>query len=282
MQNNGFSTNKTWNVNGRLLDFSKPKVMGILNLTPDSFYDGNRHFNPTAAIKQTEKMVKDGADIIDVGGYSSRPGADDISADEEEQRVIGVIKAIAKEFSNVLISIDTFRSEVAAKALDAGATIINDITGGDHDPALRKLAISRRTPYIVMHMRGTPKTMNQLTQYENVVKDIVKALQKKVNDYQQEGLTDIAIDAGFGFAKTVEQNFGMLSNLEAFAMIGRPLLVGISRKSMIWRTLEIKPEDALNGTTALNMVALLKGADILRVHDVKEAVECVKLYNRIG
>jgi len=282
MQNNGFSTNKTWNVNGRLLDFSKPKVMGILNLTPDSFYDGNRHFNPTASIKQTEKMVKDGADIIDVGGYSSRPGADDISADEEEQRVIGVIKAIAKEFSNVLISIDTFRSEVAAKALDAGATIINDITGGDHDPALRKLAISRRTPYIVMHMRGTPKTMNQLTQYENVVKDVVKALQKKVNDYQQEGLTDIAIDAGFGFAKTVEQNFGMLSNLEAFAMIGRPLLVGVSRKSMIWRTLEIKPEDALNGTTALNMVALLKGADILRVHDVKEAVECVKLYNRIG
>jgi len=226
--------------------------------------------------------VKDGADIIDVGGYSSRPGADDISADEEEQRVVGVIKAIAKEFSNVLISIDTFRSEVAAKALDAGATIINDITGGDHDPALRKLAISRRTPYIVMHMRGTPKTMNQLTQYENVVKDVVKALQKKVNDYQQEGLTDIAIDAGFGFAKTVEQNFGMLSNLEAFAMIGRPLLVGVSRKSMIWRTLEIKPEDALNGTTALNMVALLKGADILRVHDVKEAVECVKLYNRIG
>jgi dihydropteroate synthase len=282
MQNSGFSTNKTWNVNGRLIDFEKPRVMGILNITPDSFYDGNRYFDPTAAIKQAEKMMKDGADMIDVGGYSSRPGADDISPDEETQRVIGVIKAIAKEFPGLPISIDTFRSEVAAKALDAGAGIINDITGGDHDPALRRLAISHRVPYIVMHMRGTPKTMNQLTQYDNVVKEVVSALQKKVHDYQQEGLTDMAIDAGFGFAKTVEQNFEMLSNLEAFAMIGRPLLVGISRKSMIWRTLEIRPEEALNGTTALNMVALLKGADILRVHDVKEAVECVKLYQRIG
>ncbi|HEX8061552.1 MAG TPA: dihydropteroate synthase [Cyclobacteriaceae bacterium] len=282
MQNNGFSTNKTWNVNGRLVDFAKPVVMGILNVTPDSFYDGNRHFDPTAAIKQTEKMVTDGAGMIDVGGYSSRPGADDISPAEEAQRVVGIIKTIAKEFPGVLISIDTFRSDVAEKAVDAGANIINDITGGDHDANLRKLAISRRAPYIVMHMRGTPKTMNKLTQYENVVKDVVKDLQKKVHDYQQEGLVDMAVDAGFGFAKTVEQNFGMLKKLEAFAMIGRPLLVGISRKSMIWRTLDIKPEDALNGTTALNMVALLKGADILRVHDVKEAVECVKLYSRIG
>jgi dihydropteroate synthase len=282
MQNNGFSTNKTWNVSGRLVVFSKPKVMGILNVTPDSFYDGNRYFDPTAAIKRTEKMVNDGVDMIDVGGYSSRPGADDIPPHEEAQRVVGIIKAIAKEFPNVLISIDTFRSEVATQALDAGATIINDITGGDHDPALRKLAISRRAPYIIMHMRGTPKTMNQLTQYDNVVKEVVDALQRKVHDYQLEGLTDLAVDAGFGFAKKVEQNFEMLSNLEAFAMIGRPLLVGISRKSMIWRTLGIKPEEALNGTTALHMVALLKGADILRVHDVKEAVECVKLYSRIG
>lgn len=282
MQNNGFSTKKTWNVDGRLVDFSKPKVMGILNVTPDSFYDGNRYLDPTVAIKQAEKMVEDGADMIDIGGYSSRPNADDIAADEEARRIVGIIETIAKEFPDLLVSIDTFRSEVALKALDAGARIINDITGGDHDPALRKLAISRRAPYIVMHMRGTPKTMNQLTQYGNVVKEVVGVLQKKVHDYQEEGLVDIAIDAGFGFAKTVEQNFEMLSNLEAFAMIGRPLLVGVSRKSMIWRTLEIKPEDALNGTTALNMVALMKGADILRVHDVKEAVECVKLYSRIG
>jgi dihydropteroate synthase len=282
MQNNGFSTNKTWNVNGRLVDFSRPKVMGILNVTPDSFYDGDRYLDLPAALKQTEKMVKDGADMIDVGGYSSRPGADDITVAEEAERVVDIIAAIVKEFPGTAVSIDTFRSEVAEKALDVGASIINDITGGDHDPALRKLAIAHRAPYIVMHMRGTPKTMNKLTQYEHVVKEVIGELQKKVHDYQQEGLTDIAIDAGFGFAKTADQNFEMLRDLEAFAMIGRPLLVGISRKSMIWRTLEIKPEEALNGTTALNMVALIKGADILRVHDVKEAVECVKLYNRIG
>jgi dihydropteroate synthase len=282
MQNSGFSTNKTWNVNGRLLDFSTPKVMGILNVTPDSFYDGNRYSDHTAALDQTEKMVRDGADMIDIGGYSSRPGADDIPADEEARRVVAITAAIAKQFPQVLISIDTFRSEVAAKALDAGAGILNDITGGDYDPTLRKLARARRAPYIIMHMRGTPKTMNQLAQYDNVVKEVVRDLQQKIHDYRQEGLTDLAIDAGFGFAKTVDQNFEMLRNLNAFATIGPPLLVGISRKSMIWRTLEIKPEDALNGTTALNMAALLKGADILRVHDVKEAVECVKLYGRIG
>ncbi|MEJ0031800.1 MAG: dihydropteroate synthase [Bacteroidota bacterium] len=256
--------------------------MGILNVTPDSFYDGDRYFDLTAAIKHTEKMVKDGADMIDVGGYSSRPGADDISPDEEAKRVVDIIAAIGKEFPGLLISIDTFRSEVAKKALAAGASIINDITGGDHDPALRKLAIEHRAPYIIMHMRGTPKTMTRLTQYDNVVKEVIADLQKKVHDYQQEGLTDIAIDPGFGFAKNVDQNFGMLRDLEAFAMIDRPLLAGISRKSMIWRTLEIKPEEALNGTIALNMVALMKGADIIRVHDVKEATECVKLYSRIG
>jgi len=282
MQNNGISTNKTWNVNGRLVGFSTPKVMGILNVTPDSFYDGNRHNDLSPAIKQAEKMVKEGADMIDVGGYSSRPGAEDISPEEESQRVIGIIAAIAKEFPGTPISIDTFRSSVASKALDAGASIINDITGGDHDSDLPKLAIARRVPYIVMHMRGTPKTMNQLAQYDNVVKEVISALQKKVHDYQQQGITDIAIDPGFGFAKNVDQNFGMLRDLEAFNMIGPPLLVGISRKSMIWRTLEIEPEEALNGTTALNMAALMKGADILRVHDVKEAVECVKLYRRIG
>jgi len=282
MQNNGFSTNKTWNVRGRLIDFSTPKVMGILNVTPDSFYDGNRYNDLHAAIKQAEKMVKDGADMIDVGGYSSRPGADDISPDEETLRVLDIIKAITKELPGVLISIDTFRSFVAAKALDAGAGIINDITGGDHDPGLRKLAIAHRAPYIIMHMRGTPKDMTKLTVYDNVTKDVLTELQKKVYDYSLEGLTDVAIDAGFGFAKNVDQNFEMLRDLEAFQIIKKPLLVGISRKSMIWRTLGVTPDEALNGTTALNMVALMKGADILRVHDVKEAMECVKLYRRIG
>jgi dihydropteroate synthase len=282
MQNNGFSTNKTWNVGGRIVDFSSPKVMGILNVTPDSFYDGNRYNDIDTALKQAEKMIEEGADMIDVGGYSTRPGADDISPEDEAMRVVPVIAAISKKFPKVQISIDTFRSDVAAKALDAGAVIINDITGGDHDPGILGLAKAHRAPYIVMHMRGTPKTMNQLTQYDDVVKEVLTELQKKVHDYQQRGLTDIAIDAGFGFAKNVDQNFELLRNLEAFGMIGKPLLVGVSRKSMIWRTLNIKPEDALNGTTALNMVALMHGADILRVHDVKEAVECVKLYSRLA
>lgn len=282
MQNNGFSTNKTWNVLGRLVDFSTPKVMGILNVTPDSFYDGNRHNDITSAMKQVEKMVSEGADMIDVGGYSSRPGADDISPDEEANRVVDIIKAIATNFSSVPISVDTFRSSVAVKALDAGAGIINDITGGDHDPELRKLAISRRAPYIIMHMRGTPKDMTRLTQYDDVVKEVLSSLQKKAHEFSVEGVVDLAIDPGFGFAKNVDQNFEMLRNLDAFQLVGRPVLAGISRKSMIWRTLDVKPEDALNGTTALNMVALTKGADILRVHDVKEAVECVKLYTRIA
>ena len=264
------------------MDFSLPKIMGILNVTPDSFFDGNRYTDITAAMKQAEKMISEGADIIDVGGYSSRPGADDITPDEEAQRVVGIIKAITKEFPHIGISIETFRSEVAAKALDAGAGIINDITGGDHDPELRKLSVKYHAPYVVMHMRGTPKDMNKLAQYNDVVKEVLTALEKKVYELKQDGVIDLAVDPGFGFAKTVDHNFGMLQNLEAFRLVGYPLLVGISRKSMIWRTLEVKPEDALNGTTALNMVALMKGGDILRVHDVKEAVECVKLYHRIS
>lgn len=273
----------TWNVGGRILDFSSPKIMGILNVTPDSFYDGSRYNESlTAAMKQVEKMIEEGADMIDVGGYSSRPGADDISPEEEARRVTEVISSTARNFPNIPISIDTFRAGVAAKAFDAGANIINDITGGDHDPALRKLAKSYHAPYIVMHMRGTPKDMNQRTQYDDVVKEVLTSLQKKVHDFVQDGITDIAVDPGFGFAKNAGQNFTMLNNLGVFRMTGKPVLVGLSRKSMIWRTLEIKPEDALNGTTALHMVALMKGASILRVHDVGEAKECVKLYERLN
>ncbi|HZY80667.1 MAG TPA: dihydropteroate synthase [Cyclobacteriaceae bacterium] len=267
---------------GRLIDFSLPKVMGILNVTPDSFYDGSLYNNFSAAMKQVEKMIADGADMIDIGGYSSRPGADDIPPDEEARRVVDIIAATAKLSPHTPISIDTFRSEVAAKAIDAGASIINDITGGDHDPNLPKLAVAHRVPFIAMHMRGTPKTMNQHAQYDDVVKEVLAALQKKVHQLAQEGLIDVAVDPGFGFAKTVEQNFSMLNNLDVFRMIGKPVLAGLSRKSMIWRTLEVKPEAALNGTTALHMVALLKGVSILRVHDVKEAKECVKLYERLN
>jgi dihydropteroate synthase len=220
--------------------------------------------------------------MIDIGGYSSRPGADDISSAEEIRRVVDVIAAAAKSFPDIPISIDTFRSEVAARALDAGAAIINDITGGDHDAELIKLAIARRIPYIVMHMRGTPKDMNQKTQYTDVVKEVLASLQQKVYQFGQNGLTDIAVDPGFGFAKNVDQNFAMLNNLDVFRMTGKPVLAGLSRKSMIWRTLEKTPGEALNGTTALNMVALMKGASILRVHDVREAKECVKLYERLN
>jgi dihydropteroate synthase len=283
MQNSGFSTNNTWNVRGHLIDFSEPKIMGILNLTPDSFYDGNRYNeNLSTAMKQVEKMIGEGADLIDIGGYSSRPGADDISPEEEARRVIGVIAATAKQFPRIPVSVDTFRSDVARKALDAGASIINDITGGDHDPGLRKLAITHQVPYIIMHMRGTPKDMNQKTGYENVVKEVLTSLQEKVNEFAQDGLLDVAVDPGFGFAKNVDQNFTILNNLDVFRMTGKPVLAGISRKSMIWRTLETTAAEALNGTTALNMVALMKGASILRVHDVKEARECVKLFKRLN
>jgi dihydropteroate synthase len=274
---------KTWNIRGRLFDFSEPKIMGILNLTPDSFFDGNRYDESlSSAMKQVEKMIGEGADMIDIGGYSSRPGADDISTEEEARRVLEVIASTSRQFPAVAISIDTFRSEVARKALDAGACIINDITGGDHDPGLRKLAAASRTPYIIMHMRGTPKDMNHKTQYEDVVKEVLASLQKKVFEFAKDGLTDVAVDPGFGFAKNVDQNFAMLNNLGVFRMIGKPVLAGISRKSMIWRTLETNPGEALNGTTALNMVALMKGASILRVHDVKEAKECVKLFKRLN
>lgn len=256
--------------------------MGILNVTPDSFFDGNRYNSIDQAIQQAEKMLNEGADIIDVGGYSSRPGAEDISVTEETDRVVPVIAAIVKAFPGTIISIDTFRADVAKHALDNGASIINDITGGDHDPLLRKLASAYHVPYIIMHMRGTPRNMNQLTEYDNVVQEVVDVLQKKVSQFQQEGIFDIAVDPGFGFAKNADQNFTMLQKLEAFRMIGQPVLVGLSRKSMIWRTLNIKPEQALNGTTVLNTTALLKGADILRVHDVREAKECVELVRRLS
>jgi dihydropteroate synthase len=277
MQNNGFSTNKTWNVRGQIMDLSSPKIMGILNVTPDSFFDGSKYDDLQRALTQASRMIEEGVDIIDVGGYSSRPGADDINIAEETRRVVPVIDAIVKEFPATYISIDTFRSEVAKAALDAGAAIINDITGGDADPLLPKLAARERAPFVVMHTRGTPKTMNQLTNYDDVVGEVLSALQAKVKAYIELGMTDIAVDPGFGFAKTVGQNFEMLSKLDVFQMIGQPLLVGLSRKSMIWRTLETNPEGALNGTTSLNTIALMKGANILRVHDVKPAVECVKL-----
>jgi len=269
---------QTLNCRGNLLDLSIPKVMGIINVTPDSFYDGGKTFSETAILKQTEKMLSEGATFLDIGGYSSRPGADEISEDEEIRRVLGAIEAILKKFPESLISVDTFRSNVAKKAVETGAAMVNDVSGGALDAEMYKTVANLKVPYILMHMRGTPKTMTKLTDYKNVTVEVIKDLSEKIALARAEGINDIIADSGFGFAKTSAQSFELLNNLELFQNLGVPNLVGVSRKSFIYKTLETSAENALNGTTALNTIALLKGASILRVHDVKEAVECVKLW----
>ncbi len=232
-------------------------------------------------MKQAEAMLQDGATILDVGGYSSRPGATHISEEEELARAIPAVDALCKEFPASIISIDTFRSNVAARAVDAGAAMINDISAGRLDEAMIKTVARLCVPYIAMHMRGTPQTMNHLTDYKNVVKDIVTELSERMTRFVEAGIKDIIIDPGFGFAKTVDQNFELLNHLDHLRILGKPLLVGLSRKSMIWRTLNITADQSLNGTTALHAIALLKGASILRVHDVKEAVETVRLVSKL-
>ena len=280
-ENNFFSTNKTLNLNGRLVDLRTPRIMGILNVTPDSFYDGNRYTSETDILKQVEKMLTDGAAFIDVGGYSTRPGADEISADEEKNRVLKAVKNISREFPDAFISVDTFRSEVVRAAIGEGAHLVNDVSGGSLDEAMFKTVAELKVPYILMHMRGTPQTMNKLVVYENLLKDIMDFFHEKIFTLQQLGVKDIIVDPGFGFAKTVEQNFELLSKIDHFNILGKPILAGLSRKSMIWRTLGITPEEALIGTTSLNTVALLKGASLLRVHDVKQAAEAIQLIEKI-
>jgi dihydropteroate synthase len=258
MQSKIFSVNKTLNVGGKLLDLSEPKVMGILNVTPDSFYDGFRYTDESAILKQAEKMIVEGADFIDIGGYSTRPGAEDISAETELERILPAIEIILKKFSQTIISIDTFRSSVAKRAVELGALLINDISGGESDKEMLSTVAALNVPYILMHMKGTPQTMTQLTNYDNLLKDIIDYFHQKIFKLQQLGVKDIIIDPGFGFAKTVEQNFEILNKLDQFQILGKPILVGLSRKSMIWRTLKTNPDGALNGTTVLNTVALLK------------------------
>lgn len=282
MQNNGFYTNKSLNLRGRLFTFDTPKVMGILNVTPDSFYDGGKFNSEKSILDQAQKMIGEGADFIDVGGYSTRPGAAEVSEDEETSRVLPVIKSITKAFPSVFISIDTFRSTVAQKAVDAGAVMINDISGGEQDPRMFELISTLGVPYVLMHMRGTSSSMTKLTDYDDLVKDITDYFHRKIYTLTQLGIKDIIIDPGFGFAKTVDQNFQLLNQLGSFRVLGRPILAGLSRKSMVWRTLGTDPDGALNGTTALHAVALLKGATILRVHDVKEAIQCIRLTEKIG
>ncbi|WP_373512417.1 dihydropteroate synthase [Persicitalea sp.] len=270
---------KTLNLSGRLLDLSTPAVMGILNITPDSFYEGSR-FDPNSDhfVQEAGQMLTDGAKILDVGGYSTRPGAAEISVDEECERILPVIEVLSRTFPAVVISIDTFRSAVAKQAVRAGASIVNDVSGGNLDEQMFETAAELGVPYVLMHMRGTPQTMTQLNQYDNLVQDIMRELAEKLQRLRSLGVADVIVDPGFGFAKNVPQNFELLNHLEHLKSLNAPLLVGVSRKSMIWRSLGVTPTKVLNGTTVLNTLALQKGADILRVHDVREAVEAVKLW----
>ena len=271
----------TIKVKERLLDLSSPKIMGILNITPDSFYDGGFYDNQKKVLDQVEKMINDGASIIDIGGYSSRPGADDISSDVELARVLPVLKMIKERFTKVLISIDTFRSEVAKKCVENGADIINDISGGSLDSKMFKTVAKLNVPYIIMHMRGNPSNMMDKTDYENIIEEMENYFSEKIELAKSFGVNDIIIDPGFGFAKTTKQNFDILKNLTSLKKLDKPLLVGVSRKSMIYKTLNLSPIDSLNGSTVLHTISLLKGANILRVHDVKEANECIRLVNEL-
>jgi dihydropteroate synthase len=265
-----------------LLDLGLPRVMGIINITPDSFYKGSRYNSRDEILSAARKMIEEGADILDVGGYSSRPGAAYVSEEEERTRVIGTIKMLAGEFPGTIISIDTFRSEIAREAvLEAGAMIINDISAGEADDKMFDVVRRLNVPYVMMHMKGNPSTMQKNPVYDDVVADILKYFSGKIYSLRSAGVRDIIIDPGFGFGKTAAHNFELLRRLEDFQVTGLPLMIGISRKSMVWKTLGITADDALNGTTAMHAIALVKGADILRVHDVREAVQTVRLVSKL-
>lgn len=271
----------TLNLKGRIIDLSQPIVMGILNLTPDSFYDGDKWTARDAALHQTEKMLEEGATVLDIGGVSSRPNADKVGEAEELQRVLPVIEAITKRFPEALLSVDTFRGRVAKESVEAGAALINDISAGTLDASLLPTVAQLQVPYILMHMQGTPQTMQNNPQYDNLVNDILDFHVQKVAELRALGIEDIIVDLGFGFGKTIEDNYRLLNKIHLFQMLGLPILAGLSRKSMIWKLLKSSPKEALNGTTALNMVALQQGAKILRVHDVKPAVETIQLYQQL-
>ena len=277
-----FSEFMTINCKGQLIDLTTPKVMGILNLTPDSFYDGGRYKDEHTVLKHVEKMLTEGATFIDIGAYSSRPNAEHISENEELQRILPIINLVLKEFPNVLLSIDTFRSNIARQCVEAGACVINDISAGKLDEQMLQTVADLHVPYIMMHMKGTPQTMQQFSQYDNLVKEVLFYFSERIAVARSLGIVDIIVDPGFGFSKTIAQNYELLSNFEQLKMLELPILAGVSRKSMIYKTLENSSENALNGTTVLNTITLQKGASILRVHDVKEAVECVKLMQQLN
>lgn len=270
------------NCKGNLIDLTTPKVMGILNCTPNSFYDGGKFSNDKEMLNQVEKMLLEGATFIDIGAYSSKPGAEFVSEEEELSRLLPVLELILKQFPDIYLSIDTFRSAVARKAVENGAALINDISAGLLDDKMIETVAQLQVPYIMMHMKGTPQTMQSLANYEDIIKEMVFYFSERISLARSFGLNDIIIDPGFGFAKTLEQNYEVMRKLDYFSILELPLLVGISRKSMIYKLFESSPSDALNGTSILNTVALQRGASILRVHDVKEAIECVKINQKLN
>jgi dihydropteroate synthase len=280
-KNTIFSTKTTLNCSGRLLDLSRPVVMGIINVTPDSFYNGGALKNEADLLRLAEKMLADGATILDIGGMSARPGSEFIAEDEEMQRVLPAIDSIKKHLNDPVISIDTWRSEVARQAVLHGASIVNDISAGTLDKNLWSTVAALKVPYILMHMQGTPGNMQLNPVYDDVVKEVFDFFKEKVFQLNALGIFDIVIDCGFGFGKSVEHNYRLLQNLETFRIFGLPLMAGLSRKSMVCKILNVNPDKALNGTTVLNSIALMKGANIIRVHDVKEAIEAIQLTDEL-
>ena len=272
----------TINCAGKLIDLSIPKIMGILNITPDSFYDGGRYNSDKKILDHVEKMIIDGAIFIDIGAYSSRPGGVDIDENEELKRIIPAVELVNKKFPEIIISVDTFRSKVAEACLNSGAEIINDISASQLDEKMMETIAKYSVPYIIMHMKGNPQNMMDKTNYDDMLQEMIKYFSKKINQAISYKINDIIIDPGFGFAKNIKQNYDLLNHLDLLKILDKPIMVGISRKSMIYKSLDSTPEEALNGTTVLNTVALIKGASILRVHDVKEANECIKLIGSLN
>ncbi|SDB67256.1 dihydropteroate synthase [Flavobacteriaceae bacterium MAR_2010_188] len=272
----------TINCKGKLVDLETPKVMGILNMTPDSFYDGGSLKSDADVLNKTEKMLKEGATFIDIGGYSSRPGAADIEIDEELKRVVPIIEKVLLNFPETIISIDTFRSEVAKNAVLSGAAIVNDISAGNLDKNMMLTVGALHVPYIMMHMKGTPQNMKSQTDYEDLIHDLIFYFSQKIAEAKSHNIIDMIVDPGFGFAKTLSQNYEILKNLELFQNLDKAILVGLSRKSMVYKPFNGGVKDALNATTSTNTIALQKGAKILRVHDVKEAMECVEIHKMLN
>lgn len=272
----------TINCKGQLIDLSTPKVMGILNLTPNSFFDGGKYTNEEEIVKQVQKMLSEGATFIDIGAYSSKPNAEYVSTEEEIERIVPIVDVLVQQFPDILISIDTFRSEVAETCVQKGAALINDISAGKLDDTMLDVIAKYNVPYVMMHMRGTPQTMTTLTKYKDVVREVLMYFSERIAAARSLGINDLIIDPGFGFAKTLEQNYEVLQQMELFQQLNVPVLAGISRKSMIYKVLNCSAQESLNGTTALNAIALSKGASIVRVHDVKEAMECITLFNAMN